>query len=134
MKRLFTDTIPVRARDIDIFDHVNNSLYLTYMEETRWNWFIDCGFREKYKDGLAIVEARIEFKRPIKYPNDVYIESFAHPPGRSSFTIHHKLSVASDKEKICTEADIKVVCFNMKTQKPIEIPDYFRAILLTSTL
>lgn len=128
MKHLFTDTIPVRARDIDIFDHVNNSVYLTYMEEARWKWFMACGFHERYKEGLAIVEARLEFKRPITFPNDVLVETYGHPPGRTSFMVHHTLSLASEPEKICTTADIKIVFFDLKTQKPIPMPDYFREL------
>jgi acyl-CoA thioester hydrolase len=129
MKLLSTNKIQVRARDIDIFNHVNNSVYLTYMEEARWKWFFACGFQEKFKDGLAIVEARLEFKKPITFPNEVIVETYAHTLGRTSFTVHHKLSITEDPEKICTLADIKIVFFDLKTQKPIPIPDYFRALI-----
>ena len=32
-------TMPVRWRDLDAFNHVNNSTYLTYLEEARLHWF-----------------------------------------------------------------------------------------------
>lgn len=128
MKHLFTSTIPVRARDIDIFNHVNNSVYLTYMEEARWQWFFESGFHEKFRDGLAIVDAHLQFKRPITFPNDIIVETYGHEPGRSSFTVHHTISVTSEPEKICTSADIKIVFFDLKTLKPISMPDYFREL------
>lgn len=129
MKHLFSDKIPVRARDIDIFDHVNNSIYLTYMEETRWHWFQKTGLMQDFKDGLAIVEAKIEFKKPIEYPNDVCIETFVYPPGRSSFTVHHKLSTAKNPQEICTTADIKIVFFDLQTKKAIPIPEKFKKLI-----
>lgn len=31
-------TIPIRWRDMDAYDHVNNAVYLTYLEEVRDAW------------------------------------------------------------------------------------------------
>lgn len=126
MKLLSTDLIPVRARDIDIFNHVNNSVYLTYMEEARWKWFLEQGFREKLKDGMAIVEARLAFKRPIVFPNNILIKTYLAEVGKTSFTVHHQLSLEEDPETLCTTADIKIVFFDLQTLKPILIPEFFR--------
>ena len=35
-----TKRIEIRWRDMDAFRHVNNSVYLTYLEETRDEWFL----------------------------------------------------------------------------------------------
>ena len=31
-------TIPIRSRDVDNYGHVNNAVYLTYLEEARDRW------------------------------------------------------------------------------------------------
>ena len=36
---LYRASIAVRWRDLDSYQHVNNSVYLTYLEETRLQWF-----------------------------------------------------------------------------------------------
>ena len=36
---LIDTTIPVRWRDLDAYNHVNNSLFLSFLEEARIQWF-----------------------------------------------------------------------------------------------
>ncbi|MHB1284685.1 MAG: acyl-CoA thioesterase, partial [Metallibacterium scheffleri] len=38
---LFTAILMVRWRDLDAFNHVNNSVFLTYLEEARLQWLKD---------------------------------------------------------------------------------------------
>ena len=38
---VFTKRCEIRWRDMDAFQHVNNSVYLTYLEETRDEWFLE---------------------------------------------------------------------------------------------
>ena len=40
-RALFTAPIAVRWRDLDAFNHVNNSNFLTYLEEARLLWLKD---------------------------------------------------------------------------------------------
>ena len=35
----FRHRLQVRFRDCDIFGHVNNAVYFTYMEEARWAYW-----------------------------------------------------------------------------------------------
>ena len=37
---LFVAQLAVRWRDLDAFNHVNNSSYLTYLEEARLQWLV----------------------------------------------------------------------------------------------
>jgi len=37
----FTKRIEIRWRDMDAFKHVNNAVYLTYLEEMRDEWFLE---------------------------------------------------------------------------------------------
>ena len=43
--RLFRMPIALRWRDLDAFNHVNNSSFLTYLEEARIRWFESLGRR-----------------------------------------------------------------------------------------
>ena len=38
-KSIFKLVMPVRWRDLDAFNHVNNASYLGYIEEARVAWF-----------------------------------------------------------------------------------------------
>ena len=39
-KVLYRHPVTPRWRDLDAFDHVNNSNFLTYLEEARIRWFM----------------------------------------------------------------------------------------------
>jgi acyl-CoA thioester hydrolase len=123
---LFSDVLTVRQRDIDSFGHVNHSVYLTYAEESRWRWYYESRFRETFDGGIVIAEAKVDFLRPITYPNEVKIETYVHTLGNSSLHFYHELSLSNAPELVCTKIDLKAVFFDFNTKKPTRMPEGVR--------
>ena len=64
----------IRFRDLDAMGHVNNAVFLTYMESARVAFLLDHGTASSFED-LAIIVARIEidFRAPLGFEGEVEI-------------------------------------------------------------
>jgi acyl-CoA thioester hydrolase len=60
-------TIPIRWRDVDNYGHVNNAVYLTYLEEARDRWA-----RETLgpQVDFVIVRIAIDYRRELSQDDD----------------------------------------------------------------
>ncbi|WP_110721341.1 acyl-CoA thioesterase [Thiolinea disciformis] len=125
MRLVYSCTMPVRWGDMDAYGHVNNTLYLRYLEEARVQMLIDMGEGNIESNELApvVITVGCTFLRPIGYPNDLRIDCYVGEPGRSSFMTYYKLYTASAPEVVATEGYAKVVWMNHKTGKSVPLPD-----------
>ena len=124
---LYTDIIPIRWRDVDPYQHVNHSVFFTYMEEARWQWFYS--LKEKINVLTPIVDAQIRFKKPLVYPGKAVIKVYAEPPAEKSWTIYHEIYSEKDTENFCVEASVKFVAFDPKNKCVVPLPENLRAHL-----
>jgi len=63
LRRMHTQTVRIRWRDVDAYGHVNNAVYLTYLEECRDRWVHEVlggGFFE-----FVIVRIAIDYRREL---------------------------------------------------------------------
>ena len=127
-KRLVhVERIPIRWGDMDAMGHVNNTVYFRYMEQARIGWF-DALVPEETawkSTGIVIANASCNFKRPINYPGTVEVKVYARAPGGSSVGTFYELRVDEDQQ-IYADGEATVVFIDMKTQKPVRIPEEIR--------
>lgn len=84
--------LPVRWRDLDAFNHVNNSKYLSYLEEARLQWMLTLpgqGLDERVAPVVAA--AQLNYRRPIEWPSEVMVELFVERLGNTSVTVGHRI-------------------------------------------
>lgn len=116
--------IPIRFADIDALGHVNNAVFLSYIEVAR------IAFRAERigpvrVDQIDFVLARVEidFRRPVVLTDtlhcDVWVETF----GRTSFTFAYTLAVG---ETVVAEARSVQVFVDLATGRPKPVPEEFR--------
>jgi len=60
-------TIPIRWRDVDNYGHVNNAVYLTYLEEARDGWVRETLGPEV---DFVIVRIAIDYRRELSQDDD----------------------------------------------------------------
>jgi acyl-CoA thioester hydrolase len=60
-------TIPIRWRDVDNYGHVNNAVYLTYLEEARDRWAHETLGPEV---DFVIVRIAIDYRRELSQDDD----------------------------------------------------------------
>lgn len=123
---LFRMPLALRWRDLDAFNHVNNSNFLTYLEEARIRWFDSIGeewVTQEFAPLLAKVE--INYRRPTPYPADVVVELFTDKLGTSSVTIGHVIASA-DGSVLYADGHVVVVWIDRRTGKPTPLPQAVR--------
>lgn len=118
-------TIPIRFRDLDPLNHVNNAIFNTYYEEARINFIQEVNqLADQIKNGYSFVLANIEiaFVNPVTYPAELLIGSGIKAMGNTSITSFQAIYTA-DEKKLISVAEAHGVWFDLSEQRPSKIPD-----------
>lgn len=86
----YSRIVPVMFRDIDAFGHVNNAVYLTWLEQVRNTCYLEMLGRTDFLDraaGLDFVVARaeVDYLAPVHFGDAVTIATWPVHVGGSSF-------------------------------------------------
>ena len=121
MSHVFRTPVSLRWSDLDAFNHVNNSRYLTFLEQARIEWFetLDEPWMDDHS-APEVASATLNFKRPIAYPAQVAVELFTDKLGTSSVVIGHRI-VAADGTVHC-DGQVVAVWVDRQTGKPTPLP------------
>ncbi|MER5291264.1 MULTISPECIES: acyl-CoA thioesterase [Streptomyces] len=116
---------PLRWADMDAYGHVNNVVFLRYLEEAR----IDFLFRpdKEFKQGSVVARHEIDYKRQLVHRHaPVDIELWVTEIRAASFTLTYEVK---DGEQIYVRASTVIVPFDFEQQRPRRITDEERAFL-----
>jgi acyl-CoA thioester hydrolase len=124
---LFRTELSIRWRDLDAFNHVNNAIYLRYLEEARLRWLLTLeGPWMDENVAPVVASALLNFKRPIAWPGDVTVELFVDRIGNSSFTLGHRIGSAKDPSALHCDGHIVMVWFDKRSGKSSPLPESVR--------
>lgn len=123
---LFRMPVDLRWRDLDAFNHVNNSNFLTYLEEARIRWFASWK-GEWVTDATAplLAAVQLNYRQPIPYPADVAVELFAERVGSSSVTVGHRI-VSGDGATLYADGHVVMVWIDRASGRPVPLPEVVR--------
>lgn len=122
--------IPVRWGDMDSYGHVNNTLYIQYLEEARVAWFENLGIdMNNVPQGPVVLQTLHTYLKPVVHPATVVIELYAGPVGNSSLVVEHRLSTLEDPETLYEEGHCKLVWIDHDTDRSVPVPDVLRQAL-----
>ena len=124
---LFRTELAVRWRDLDAFNHVNNAMYLRYLEEARLRWLLTLeGPWMDTNVAPVVASALVNFRRPIAWPEDVVVELYVDRIGSSSFYLGHRILSAKDTSVLYCDGHVVMVWFDSRTQKSAPLPESVR--------
>jgi acyl-CoA thioester hydrolase len=124
---LYTAAISVRWRDLDAFNHVNNSTYLTYLEEARVQWLQHLPGSWSDEHAVPVMAAsELHYRRPIEWPGQVHVELFCTRLGNSSMTVGHRIIDAADSSKLYCDGNVVMVWMDPATGKSVPLPQALR--------
>jgi acyl-CoA thioester hydrolase len=114
----------VRFRDLDAMWHVNNAVFLTYIESARFAFLEHLGAAAGV-DNMPIIVARIEidFRAPVSLGDEIEIAVRATRFGDKSFDLDYVLRVGG---QIVAEAKSVLVGYDYGSGETIAIPDDWR--------
>jgi acyl-CoA thioester hydrolase len=121
---MFVHRERVRFRDLDAMGHVNNAVFLTYIESARVAFLQDLGAAPSLQE-MSIIVARIEidFRAPVGFGEEVEIAVRASRFGGKSFDLDYELRVG---DTIVAEAKSVLVAYDYGKGEAIEIPEEWR--------
>ena len=117
----------VRWRDLDAFNHVNNSQYLSYLEEARLQWMLTLPGQGMDEHVAPVVAAaHLNYRRPIEWPNEVAIELFVERLGNTSVSIGHRIVAAANADTLYCDGHVVLVWIDRVSGRPAALPDAVR--------
>ena len=138
MNLLFTHRVEVRFADCDPLGHVNNAVYLSYLEQARFGlWRRLWGFNGETAmtaaGGAGLILARVEcdYRVPATYGDVLDVKLGLAGIGRTSFTYEYEV-VDPEKSRTVAEARTVIVLYDYKSGKPVPIDEARRSDLMRS--
>jgi acyl-CoA thioester hydrolase len=124
---LFVAHLDVRWRDLDAFNHVNNSTYLTYLEEARLQWLRHVPGPWFDESSMPVLAAsNLNYRQPIAWPGHLAVELYCERLGNSSITLAHRIVDAEDGGQLYCDGHVVLVWMNPATGKPVPLPQAIR--------
>jgi acyl-CoA thioester hydrolase len=117
---------------MDAYGHVNNVVFLTYLEEARVDMlFVHAGDEaatEKLASGIVVARHEIDYKAPLVFrPEPVPIELWVSRLGNASFTIGYE--VKDDDGPLYVRASSVLVPYDVEAGRPRRVSDVERGAL-----
>jgi acyl-CoA thioester hydrolase len=131
---LIRHRLPVRFRDCDPLGHVNNAVYLTYLEQARFAlWRAQADFLPRSTSGprgcgFIMARAEVDFRAQARYGDDLEVRLSLAAIGRTSFTYAYDV-VRIPEEHVVAAAKTVQVWFDYDAERPVPISDELRAKL-----
>lgn len=122
--------VQIRFNDVDGYGHVNNNSYFAYYDLGKEDYLRKVLSANYSSADVVPVIANInaDFFLPIFHGDDIEIETRVSHVGKKSFTLHQR--AINKKNVIVCQCQTIMVCFNLKTQESVEVPEKFRASIL----
>ena len=116
---LLQHEISTRWKDLDAFGHVNNAVFLSYIEDARILFFKrwNINYNER---SLIVASVKIDYLRQVEHPSQLIIGQRISRIGKTSFDIHSVIFDKKTLEQVC-ESTIISVAFNFEIQKPVPV-------------
>lgn len=121
--------LKVSEEDIDELGHVNNAVYVTYLEEGREAWYkqsAGMSFADMMEKalGTVVVKLEISFIKEAVLGDELTVVTTPETVGTKSFVL--KQQIFNSNDEIITEAIVTSVMFNLKNRKSIPVIEEIR--------
>jgi acyl-CoA thioester hydrolase len=114
----------VRFRDLDPMGHVNNAVFLTYLEQARVAFFSDKGAATGLEDmNMIIARVEIDFKAPVRLGQEVEVSVRASRFGTKSFDLDYELRVEGELVAVAKSVQ---VAYDYNRREPVPVPAEWR--------
>jgi acyl-CoA thioester hydrolase len=119
----FVHTETVRFRDLDTLGHVNNAVYLTYLEQARVAFLSphDADYTQ-----MILARCEIDFRAQVSMGEVVEISVWPTRVGNKSFELAYEMRVG---DRLVAEAKTVLVAFDYERGESQPVPDAWRKLL-----
>lgn len=118
--------IQLRFNDVDKFGHVNNTVYFTYYDLGKTEYFSAVyPFLNVEKDGVVVVHIEVDFISQITGTSSVAVETAVTEIGNKSMTLLQQVTDTKTGEVKCVCKSI-LVAFDLEKHDSKEIPEEWK--------
>ncbi len=124
-KPLIRAPMEMRWRDLDAFNHANNSVFMTYLEETRLRWMgsVDGIWRDEHR--MPVVAAvHLNYRAQLSWPAKLEVELYCERLGNKSLTLAHR--IVDDAGRLYSDGNVVLVWVDPASGKPVALPEAIR--------
>jgi|TARA_B110000914_G_scaffold136881_1_gene119735 acyl-CoA thioester hydrolase len=123
--------IKVKWGEMDAFQHLNNTVYIRYIEDGRIDLLEKLGMSSDMKTfniGPILASIQCDYLAPVTYPDTVIVFSTATQTGAKKIELEHKLWSTQQNRLVAKGIGIGVY-YDYKALKSCVIPDFIAAKL-----
>jgi acyl-CoA thioester hydrolase len=121
----FVHAQDVSFRDLDVFGHVNNAVYLTYLENARIGYLREVLGIGSLEDLLVIVaKVNIDFRTRASLAETLEIGARVSRIGTKSFDLDHE--IRGPDGRLVAAATTTLVTFDYRGDTTMPVPDLWR--------
>ena len=129
----YTHPITVRYRDLDPQGHVNNSVYLTYLEAGRIGYYQQVGIYhpdQTLLTGMVVVRNEIDYLAPIQLGQAIEVRLRVEKLGTKSITFAFQMDTLPAGKSLARGRSV-MVAYDNETEEGIPIPAAWREKIIT---
>ena len=116
----------VRFRDLDAMGHVNNAVFMTYMESARMAYLEALGAGQHPLQWLILARAEVDFRSPIALGESVEGGVRTYRVGTKSFDLEQAIRADG---RLAAEGRFVLVAYDYETSSSRELPPDWRELL-----
>ncbi len=123
--------IKVRGYELDSYGHVNNAVYVQYLEQARWEFIRDLKLLESITEKellLVVIETTIKYIREANLFDELIIETACH--SEEPFLIFRQRIINCENHLSVSRAKVRTL-FVDKKRIPQDIPAFITEIIKT---
>jgi acyl-CoA thioester hydrolase len=128
--KIHTYPVLIKESYLDAFGHMNNAMYLTLLEEARWDLITKNGYglNKILETGIGptILDIKLRFLKELRLRDEVTIETQLVSYEKKIGIITHKILRGED---VCCTAEFTIGLWNLAERKLIlPTPEWLKAI------
>jgi len=124
---ILTSYHTVASYELDSFGHVNNAVFLNYLERARCDFMTLKGLHFDdfftWRRYPVVVRAKLEYKRPARTGDRLLIKGWISSHTKTSFTLQYEMFNTGDGQLILTGETFHL--FIDDNNRPTRIPEEF---------
>ena len=115
----FQYKLKTRWKDMDAFGHVNNAIFLSYIEDARITFFKRWNLYDKNRS-FIMASVKLDYLRQIEHPANLIVGEKLSRIGRKSFDIQSAVFLQDNTDAVATSM-ITCVCFDYEKQESVSV-------------
>lgn len=118
----FTTDVQVRFRDIDAYGHVNNAVYVTYLEQARVEYLRTVLGIDIDELDVVLASLSVDYREPVTDADSVEVAIDVPELGRSSVPMEYEIR----DEGVVAVAESVLVTYDFESDSSKPIPEEWR--------